>query len=296
MGAFDRMFAAMQGLLRLVLLAAPTTFGRPSTTFGKPSTAQLFEIGDMLLNAEQVPVMLRHKFGLEELPPLTESSPGVRDEKLRWPQGILNYDLSNVTSSEHKDLIKRALSKLETKLDSCIRFREVNTGFRVVVYEGSSCSSAVGYRGLWYSQQDLSLGRGCLGAGTIEHEFYHAIGVHHTQCRTDRDKYVKIIEENIKEGMEGQFAKFDKSEVSEFGLPYDFESVMHYGANDYGKDGKRTIETYDPSKQDIIGKAQGVSDGDIMLLHHQDHQHQHHQQGFQTWLRENMINPHPWPP
>ena len=220
----------------------------------------------MLLTAEQVPMMLRHKFGLEELPPLTESSPGVRDEKLRWPQGILNYDLSNVTSSEHKDLIKRTLSKLETKLDSCIRFREVNTGFRVVVFEGSSCSSAVGYQGLWYSQQDLSLGRGCMEGGTIEHEFYHAIGVHHTQCRTDRDKYVKIIEENIKEDFEGQFAKFDKSEVSEFGLPYDFESVMHYGANDYGKDGKRTIETYDPSKQDIIGKAQGVSDGDIMLV------------------------------
>ena len=69
------MFAAMQGLLWL--LAAPSTFSRPSsTTFGKPSTAQLFEIGDMLLTAEQVPMMLRHKFGLEELPPLTESSPG----------------------------------------------------------------------------------------------------------------------------------------------------------------------------------------------------------------------------
>merc|ERR1711934_73584 len=163
MGAFDRMFAAMKGLRWLVLLAATTTFSRPSTTstttsttstpttFGKPSTAQLFEIGDMLLTAEQVPMMLRPKFGLEELTDFTESSPGVRDERLRWPQGILNYDLSNVASSEHKDLIKNTLSKLETKLDSCIRFREVNTGFRVVVYEGSSCSSAVGYQGLWYS-------------------------------------------------------------------------------------------------------------------------------------------------
>ena len=64
------MFAAMQGFLWLVLLAAPSTFSRPSTTFGKPSTAQLFEIGDMLLTAEQVPMMLRHKFGLEELPAL----------------------------------------------------------------------------------------------------------------------------------------------------------------------------------------------------------------------------------
>ena len=109
----------------------------------------------------------------------------------------------------------------------------------------------------------------CMDPKIIEHEFYHAIGVEHTQERTDRDEYVKIHFENIIEGDEVQFAKGSKSgqwAVSQFGLPYDFESVMHYGANDYGKDGKRTIETYDPPKQDIIGKAQGVSDGDIMLV------------------------------
>ena len=78
---------------------------------------------------------------------------------------------------------------------------------------------------------------------------------------------MKIIEENIEEDKEHNFVKYDKSQVSEFGLPYDYESLMHYGANDFGKHGKRTIETYDPSKQDIIGKAQGVSDGDLSLIH-----------------------------
>ena len=54
--------------------------------------------------------------------------------------------------------------------------------------------------------------------------------------------------------------------MSDFGLPYDFHSVMHYGPYDFSKNEKRTIETVDPSKQDIIGKAEGVSEGDVMLL------------------------------
>merc|ERR1712098_683973 len=68
------------------------------------------------------------------------------------------------------------------------------------------------------------------------------------------------------EGHEDNFAKQSNSEVSQFGLPYDFESVMHYGAYFFTKNDKITIETLDPSKQDIIGHATGVSKGDIMLV------------------------------
>ena len=51
----------------------------------------------------------------------------------RWPGGILSYDLSQEVCSEHAALIRNTLSQLETKLDSCIKFREVNSGPWVVV-------------------------------------------------------------------------------------------------------------------------------------------------------------------
>merc|ERR1711934_1246767 len=263
MGVVDKMLAATAGLLLLVLTAVPSSSGRPMS-------AQVFEVGDMVFTAGQLPQELRHSFGLPE-GNILESS-GLKNEAQRWPGGILNYEMSNAVSSEDKTLIRNTLSQLETKLDSCIKFREADSGFRVIVNGErgrNGCWSLVGYNGNGNDgSQDMSLDNdgGCMFPHIIEHEFYHAIGVFHTQSRTDRDDHVKINFENIRNGDESEFFKRDKSEVSEFGLPYDFESVMHYGDTFNSKNGKRTIETIDPSKQDIIGKATGVSEGDILLV------------------------------
>jgi len=229
---------------------------------------QFVKVGDMMLTAQQVPKTLWPEFGLKEVSVVAES-PGLKNELKRWPEGVLNYELSSAVSSEHKALIRRTLAQLETKLDSCIKFREVNVGFRVIVVDNKDCSSAAGYRNGGSSYQELSLSaNGCMSPSTIEHEFLHALGVFHTQQRTERDGYIKINWDNIQEGFAFAFSKLSDTEVDEFDLPYDFDSVMHYEQFAYSKNhGKlRTIETLDPSKQDIIGKAKGVSDGDIMLV------------------------------
>ena len=62
----------------------------------------------------------------------------------------------------------------------------------------AGCTSPVGRQG---GIQSLSLkyddtGR-CDSMATIMHEFMHALGVHHTQSRPDRDDYVTILTENI---------------------------------------------------------------------------------------------------
>ena len=48
-----------------------------------------------------------------------------------------------------------------------------------------------------------------------------------------KDNYVKIIEENIKPGQESQFAIQSSSYT--FDVPYDGESVMHYGSTAFGQ-------------------------------------------------------------
>jgi hypothetical protein len=43
--------------------------------------------------------------------------------------------------------------------------------------------------------------------------------------------------------MEYNFDKYDASFITNFGVPYDYDSVMHYGPYAFSKNGLRTIDT-----------------------------------------------------
>jgi len=77
---------------------------------------------------------------------------------------------------------------------------------------------------------------------------------------------VTIIEENIEANETYNFEKLDKDEYDTFELPYDYLSVMHYDDYAFSNGTGRTILTKDSSMQDVIGRAPGVSDGDIELV------------------------------
>ena len=66
---------------------------------------------------------------------------------------------------------------------------EMNTG----------CSSYVGRVG---GKQKVNLeAPGCVKAGTVSHELIHALGFRHEHSRTDRDDFITVQWDNIKEGM-----------------------------------------------------------------------------------------------
>ena len=66
-----------------------------------------------------------------------------------------------------------------------------------------SCYSYIGRTG---GPQDISIGRGCDFKGIVMHEMFHALGRWHEQSRPDRDRYVRINEGNIQEGVSEVFA------------------------------------------------------------------------------------------
>lgn len=80
--------------------------------------------------------------------------------------------------------------------------------------------------------------------GTVVHEMLHAAGFWHEQSRPDRDEHVQILWANILPGLEDNFARYSRAEVSTLSLPYDTESVMHYGATAFSRNGQVTINPY----------------------------------------------------
>ena len=62
------------------------------------------------------------------------------------------------------------------------------------------------------------------------HELLHSVGLFHHHMRPDRDRYLQIHYENIRNEYKGQFKKLTKSQ-DKLLAPFDYQSIMIYGTN-----------------------------------------------------------------
>ncbi|XP_035790869.1 seminal metalloprotease 1-like isoform X2 [Anopheles albimanus] len=214
--------------------------------------------GDMVLNDEQLD-FIRGKRN------------GMLNPNRRWPNGIVSYYINEEDfTPEQVAHIELGVRLLESQ--SCLRFRRVKPGevegYINVRGTGSGCSAIVGYSGKSQSLnlQPSPVGQGCFRIGTVVHEFLHALGFYHQQSASDRDEFVQIIYDNITPGRENNFNIYTSADVTDFGVRYDYGSVMHYSATSFSKNGLPTIIPKDPNA--VIGQRLGMSERDISKLNH----------------------------
>jgi len=105
---------------------------------------------------------------------------------------------------------------------------------------------------------------GCIIAGIAAHELLHAIGFDHQQCTPGRDQYVTIMWSNIRSDATHNFEEDSSSEYTSFGAPYDYGSVMHYGATAFTNNNQNTIVVKQSGAQ--IGQRDGLSDWDAFKV------------------------------
>lgn len=125
---------------------------------------------------------------------------------------------------------------------TCIKWRPYKEGDENwVVFKSAKkgCSSYVGMQG---GGQVINLHRaGCMHHHTATHEMMHAIGFQHQQSAADRDDYVDIHEENIIDGKEHNFLPYGEDQVTDFGIGYDYKSIMHYSKYAFSRNGEPTM-------------------------------------------------------
>ncbi|CAL8089267.1 unnamed protein product [Orchesella dallaii] len=191
-----------------------------------------------------------------------------------WPNGEVPYSMAMTLTPQQRPMILQAMNELSAI--SCIKFRPAtredtyNIEFRNDPMN-QGCSSYVGWQNR--KNQPVQLSTMC-SKGNAIHEVLHALGFFHEQTRDDRDEYVQIKFENISPGFENNFKKdgelYPDAETSYFDVPYNYDSIMHYGKTYFSKNGANTIEVLNNpdavGRGDNVGQRDFISEGDMQML------------------------------
>ncbi|XP_055850302.1 zinc metalloproteinase nas-1-like [Episyrphus balteatus] len=192
---------------------------------------------------------------------------GLVTQPTLWPKGVVPYEIAGTFDSNGLAAIKLAFDEYHKR--TCIRFklRSREKDYISIVNGRSGCWSSVGRIG---GKQEVNLqSPQCLmKRGTPLHELMHVLGFIHEQNRYERDSYIIVRPENIKENMKVNFIKSSQQSAQGLmGIGYDYTSVMHYSATSFSKNGKPTIEPRRITRESrFMGQRSGFSRADVAKI------------------------------
>lgn len=165
---------------------------------------------------------------------------GIIGDARRWPNATVPFFIDENFEDSEIMTILAAMQEYHNR--TCVRFRpyvEGDKNWIEIVSDYGGCWSAVG---MLDQGQTVNLhSPKCIRHGVVVHELMHVLGFFHQQSASDRDDYVDILWENIRDGAGLNFKKYSKTRVTDFDVGYDYSSVMHYSSKAFSKNGNITI-------------------------------------------------------
>ncbi|XP_057297336.1 protein SpAN-like [Hydractinia symbiolongicarpus] len=168
----------------LLSLSCLILFAATVTCYPPMEDPNLFE-GDMILSPDQLERIQKGEFNRDLLLAATRHP---------WPK-LIPYDLYGLkTIPKARKVIEDAFREYHKY--TCLRFIPRTNEFAYLQFlNGQGGSSMVGYkRG---RKNTISLVPTCWTKGIAIHEIMHSLGFHHEQSRPDRDKYIRVVDDNV---------------------------------------------------------------------------------------------------
>ena len=145
-----------------------------------------------------------------------------------WPKGIVPYILNNKITKNQKQAFENIAKDLKEKTGIQLIKADLSKhrDYLKVSVGKLNCYANVGYRP---GVSNMSLSPQC-NEFAIYHEIFHVLGFFHEQNRFDRDDYLQIVWENIKDGYTDQFQRFAKESFPKAlqETDFSFNSFMLY--------------------------------------------------------------------
>lgn len=184
-------------------------------------------------------------------------------ETYKWPNGTVPYLFDETYTEQNRAAVLSGMDIF--RKETCVRFVPKTSQHteHIKFTKSSACGANVGYRKNRKESLDVTYSEYCLTIrGAIQHEMFHVLGLLHEQARPDRDDHIQIFWENIDSskchftsrnhvfvsgnfshtlthtGYYSNFGKAGYDVVDTFGLPYDYNSLMHYPGNAFAKSNK----------------------------------------------------------